>query len=46
MDLKLAVWAKDLLELIFFTGLIGCVAVVFLSWVSILKTAFSEKSED
>jgi hypothetical protein len=39
-------WSKDILEAMFFTGLIGCVGVVVLSWISILKSAFSEKSED
>jgi len=39
-------WSKNLLVGMFFTGLIGCVSVVLFSWVSILKSAFSEKPED
>jgi hypothetical protein len=46
MTFKLMLWSKDILEGMFFTGLIGCTVVVFLSWVSILKSAFSERSED
>jgi hypothetical protein len=46
MSFKLMLWSKNILEIMFFTGLIGCVGVVFLSWISILKSAFSEKSED
>ena len=39
-------WSKNLLVGMFFAGLIGCVSVVLFSWVSILKSAFSEKPED
>jgi hypothetical protein len=39
-------WSKNLLEVMFFAGLIGCIGVVLLSWISILKSAFSENSED
>jgi hypothetical protein len=46
MTFNLMLWGKNLLEVMFFTGLIGCVGVVLLSWVSILKSAFSENSED
>jgi hypothetical protein len=46
MNLKLMVWAKDLLEVMFFIGLIGCTSTVALSWISILKSAFSDKNED
>jgi hypothetical protein len=46
MTFKLMLWSKDILEVMFFAGLTGCTAVVFLSWISILKSAFSEKSED
>jgi hypothetical protein len=30
----------------FFTGLVGCSLAVILSWISILKSAFSDKDED
>lgn len=46
MTFRLILWSKDILEVMFFIGLTGCVGVVFLSWVSILKSAFSEKPED
>jgi hypothetical protein len=46
MAFNLMIWTKDLLEVLFFTGLIGCIACVLLSWVSILKSAFSENPED
>ena len=46
MAFNLMIWTKDLLEVLFFAGLIGCISVVLLSWVSILKSAFSENPED
>ena len=46
MDLKLMIWAKDLLNVMFFIGLIGCTTTVVISWISILKSAFSENEED
>jgi len=46
MTFKLMLWSKDILEFMFFTGLIGCISVVLFSWISILKSAFSEKNED
>jgi hypothetical protein len=46
MTLKLMLWFKDLLEVMFFTGLVGCSLAVIFSWISILKSAFSDKGED
>jgi len=46
MTLKMMLWSKELLTLMFFTGLIGCIGVVLLSWISILKSAFSDENED
>lgn len=46
MDLKFMLWGKNVLQWMFFTGLIGCASVVLLSWISILKSAFSENEED
>lgn len=46
MNLNVMLWSKYLLEGMFFAGLIGCVSVVIFSWVSILKSAFSDSSED
>ena len=43
---NLMLWGKHALTIMFFTGLVGCVSVVLFSWVSILKSAFSEKPED
>ncbi len=46
MAFKMMLLSKTILEVMFFTGLIGCIAVVIFSWVSILKSAFSEHDED
>lgn len=46
MSLNLMIWAKYLLEVMFFVGLIGCTSAVVLSWISILKSAFSDSNED
>ena len=46
MSFKLMLFGKDALEIMFFTGLCGCIAVVIFSWVSILKSAFSDDPED
>jgi hypothetical protein len=46
MTLKLMLWFKDLLEVMFFTGLVGCSLTVILSWISILKSAFSNDDEE
>ena len=32
-----------ILEAMFFTGLVGCAAVVVISWISIFKSGFSDK---
>lgn len=34
-----------ILEVMFFTGLVGCAAVVSISWVSIFKTGFTAGEE-
>jgi hypothetical protein len=44
MVMKLMHWGIELLEVIFFTGLIGCAVVVVISWVSIFKSGFSDKN--
>jgi hypothetical protein len=46
ISFKLMIWSKDLLEIMFFTGLIGCLSAVVMSWISILKTAFLDADED
>ncbi len=39
-------WATYVLDVMFFTGLAGCVAVVIISWFSILKDGLSDSEED
>ena len=34
-----------LLEIMFFTGIIGCAGVVVISWISIFKEGFSDKTD-
>jgi hypothetical protein len=36
------VLAMRLVEIMFFTGLVGCVFVVVVSWISIFKEGFSD----
>jgi hypothetical protein len=40
MNSSFAVWVMRFLEGAFFTGLIGCVLVVVISWISIFRTVF------
>jgi len=40
---SLMVLATRVVEVLFFTGLIGCVFVVIISWVSIFKEGFSDR---
>jgi hypothetical protein len=37
------VFAMRIVEILFFTGLIGCAVVVVVSWVSIFKEGFSDR---
>jgi len=46
MSFQLMLWGKSVLQWMFFAGLIGCTSVVVLSWISILKSAFSNDPED
>ena len=39
-------WAMVGVEVLFFTGLVGCVLVVVISWVSIFKTGFSKSNKE
>jgi hypothetical protein len=43
MGFNIALFAMHALELLFFTGLVGCVAVVIISWISVGKDSFSTK---
>jgi hypothetical protein len=45
MVLKVEVLAMRVLEVMFFTGLVGCALVVIISWISIFKSGFSDKDE-
>ncbi len=46
MGFHLMYWGKNILQWMFFIGLAGCVSVVIISWVSILKSAFSDNPEE
>jgi hypothetical protein len=46
MALRVELFFVHLLEVLFFVGLGGCAIVVLLSWISILKNAFSDDEED
>ena len=43
MGFNLAVFAMHVLEVLFFTGLIGCFVVVIMSWISVGKDSLSDK---
>jgi hypothetical protein len=44
MALKLGVLAMRVLEIMFFTGLLGCAVAVILSWISVGKGCFTDKN--
>jgi hypothetical protein len=39
------VLAMRMVEILFFTGLIGCAIVVVISWISIFKEGFSDSGD-
>ena len=43
MGFDIAAFAIRFLEVMFFIGLLGCVVVVILSWISVGKDSFSDK---
>lgn len=43
---RIGIWLMRALEVVFFTGLIGCALVVMLSWVSILNDVLSDDEGD
>jgi hypothetical protein len=45
MTLNLLLLGGHILEVMFFTGLVGCVAVVVISWISIFKEGFSDEGK-
>jgi hypothetical protein len=40
MGFPIAVWMIRFVEGAFFTGLVGCILVVAISWVSVIRTGF------
>ena len=42
MAFKWAVLAMRVLEIMFFTGLLGCDVAVALSWISVVKGCFTD----
>jgi hypothetical protein len=44
MTHKLVLWCMRAVEIMFFTGLIGCAVVVLISWVSIFRSGFSKEN--
>jgi hypothetical protein len=40
MGFSFAVWVMRFVEGAFFTGLIGCIVVVAISWVSVARSGF------
>ncbi len=45
MSHSILVLATKIIEVLFFVGLVGCVLVVAISWISIFKEGFS-KADD
>ena len=43
MGFSIAVVAMRALTVLFFAGLVGCIAVVIISWISVGKDSFSQK---
>ena len=43
MAFKLEVLAMRILEVMFFTGMVGCAAAVFLSWISVGIGSFRDE---
>ncbi len=39
------IWLLKALEVLFFTGLSGCVLVVIISWISIAKASFTKDTQ-
>jgi hypothetical protein len=43
--MKFMILTTHVVEVLFFTGLIGCAVVVLLSWISIGKSSFSDRDD-
>jgi hypothetical protein len=44
MAFRLAVFAMRVLEVMLFTGLLGCAVVVILSWIFVGKGSFADEN--
>ena len=44
MAFRLGILAMHVLEIMFFTGLLGCAVAVILSWISVGKGCFTDKN--
>jgi hypothetical protein len=44
MGVRLALMAIKIVEFMFFIGLAGCATVVLLSWISVTKGCFTDKT--
>ncbi len=45
MGLKAAMFGFHFLEILFFTGLLGCTVVVILSWIATARDSFSDEKK-
>jgi hypothetical protein len=45
MSHSLLLLATQIIEVMFFVGLVGCVLVVAISWISIFKEGFSQADD-
>jgi len=43
MGITVGHWAMRVLEVMFFTGLLGCLVVVLISWIVVGRDSFSSK---
>lgn len=46
MDVHTIVWIKTALQVVFFLALAGCTTTVLLSWIKLLRDAFSKDDEE
>jgi hypothetical protein len=46
VDVHTIVWIKTALQVVFFLALAGCTTTVLLSWIKLLRDAFSKDDEE
>lgn len=46
MDVRTVIFIKEVLQVVFFVALLGCTTTVLLSWVKLLRDAFSKDDEE